>query len=80
MIKWNTNRLAILIINGMVLRLASSKGEAPTTPAMATIIPAMGDAARPMLEANCIGRTNDMAGIPNRWAISGSSGGDRTPK
>ena len=38
--------------SGTRFRLASSMGEAPATPAIATITPAIGDAERPMLDAN----------------------------
>ena len=43
-------------IKGNVLRLANSTDDTPATPAMATMTPAIGDAARPMLAANCKGK------------------------
>ena len=41
-----------LSVSGIILRLASSMGDAPATPAMATMTPAIGEAERPILEAN----------------------------
>ena len=49
----------MLPIRGRVFLFASSMGDTPATPAMATMIPAMGDAARPMLADNCKGSTRD---------------------
>ena len=48
----------MLPTSGSVFRLASSMGDTPATPAMATMIPAMGDAARPMLADSCKGSTS----------------------
>ena len=42
------------MINGTMLRRANSSGETPATPQMATITPAIGEVARPMLAASCI--------------------------
>ncbi len=54
--------------------MASSTGETPATPAIATITPAIGDVALPMLAESCIGRIISGAVIPSRPAISGTSG------
>ena len=44
----------MLPIRGRVFLFASSMGDTPATPAMATMIPAMGDAARPILVVSTI--------------------------
>ena len=48
----------MLPIRGGAFLLASSMGDTSATPAMATITPAIGEAARPMLAASCKGSTN----------------------
>ena len=57
-----------------MLCLASSIGEAPATPAIATITPAIGDAERPMLDANWEGNIMMYEGIPSCVAIPGING------
>ena len=44
-----------VIVSGMILRLAKSVADTPAISEIAIITPAIGDAARPMLDANCIG-------------------------
>ena len=39
----------------MILRLAKSVADTPAISEIAIMTPAIGDAARPMLDANCIG-------------------------
>ena len=60
--------------SGTRFRLASSMGEAPATPAIATITPAIGDAERPMLDANWEGNIMMYEGIPSCAAIPGING------
>lgn len=49
----------MLPTRGSVFLLASSMGDTPATPAIATIIPAIGDAARPILAESCNGNTRE---------------------
>ncbi len=67
----------MLPIRGRVFLFASSMGDTPATPAMATMIPAMGDAARPMLADNCKGKHE---GIGRHTQLSGNSGQQRAER
>lgn len=67
-------RKTTLIANGAALRFAKFIGEAPATPAIATITPAIGDEALPMLEASCVGSTKAYVGRLSLAAMPGISG------
>lgn len=63
-----------VIVSGMILRLAKSVADTPAISEIAIITPAIGDAARPMLDANCIGNIISTGAIPTLVAIDGTSG------
>lgn len=58
----------------MILRLAKSVADTPAISEIAIMTPAIGDAARPMLDANCIGNIISTGVIPTLVAIDGTSG------
>ena len=58
-----------VIVSGMILRLAKSVADTPAISEIAIITPAIGDAARPMLDANCIGNIISTGAIPTLVAI-----------
>ena len=64
----------IVTDSGIKFRRARSNEDTPAISDMAIITPAIGDAARPMLEANCIGRIMFTPSSPTFAAIDGTSG------
>lgn len=67
--------MAIIVTdNGIRFRRARSKDDTPAISDMAMITPAIGDAARPMLEASCIGNIMFTPSNPTLVAMEGTSG------
>lgn len=60
--------------NGITFRRAKSKEDTPAISDIAMITPAIGDAARPILEANCMGRIMFTPSNPTLAAIEGTNG------
>lgn len=60
--------------SGIRFRRARSKDDTPAISDMAMITPAIGDAARPMLEASCIGNIMFTPSNPTLVAMEGTSG------